>query len=220
MPEAILSVRFARDGIVSIINEANPFNKEIMESGFGTKLLDRLQAGTGSGSYESVKVFICSDTGSTCKVVSDLLGIDPDHYRIITTESVQHMIDSVRNDPLSLGLCCHRYAFDPLTREEIPHIKVIPIDCNGNGILDDQENFYGNLDELRRAMWSGKYPCHTFLNYYIVTTEEPLQKSQIYFTKWVLTSGQKQLQHEGYIMLRSRELKEEIEKVEGLLASL
>ena len=135
------------------------------------------------------------------------------------TASVRDMIDSVRLDPLSMGLCCQRYAYDPLTKMEISEIKIVPLDCNANGIIDEKEEFYDNLDELQRAMWLGKYPCHSFLIHYIAAAEEPTNKLQIDFMKWVLTKGQKQLQREGYVLLRTRMVNKELKKLNELLAS-
>ena len=133
----------------------------------------------------------------------------------VITASVQDMIDSIRTVPLSIGLCCQRYAYDLLTRKEIEQIKVIPIECNSNGILEDKEKFYDDLDLLQRAMWTGKYPIHSFLNYYIVAKEKPKNKLHIDFMKWVLTEGQKELHTEGYILLRTRIINTEINELNG-----
>ncbi|MBA7555814.1 hypothetical protein ES705_48501 [subsurface metagenome] len=129
------------------------------------------------------------------------------------------MIDSIRRDPLSIGFCCQRYAYDLLTRKEIDEIKVIPLDCNSNGILEDKEMFYDNLDFLQRAMWLGKYPCHSFQNHYIVAKEKPKNKLHIDFMKWILTEGQKELHNEGFILLRTRIINTKIEELNGLLVS-
>ncbi len=225
IPESCWRIKYARDGIVCIVNETNPSFKEIMESGLGIQPFTYVETGketrrwsklSGSEQTRPIKVFACSDSLSTCKLLADYLKIDPDEFRIIITENVKDIIDSVTLDPLSMGLCCQRYAYDLLTRTEIPEIKIIPFDCNGNGILEKKEKFYNNLDELRRAMWSGKYPCHSFLNYYIVAAEEPTNKLHIDFMKWVMTEGQLQLESEGYVLLRTRIINKEIEKLNDL----
>ncbi len=102
---------------------------------------------------------------------------------------------------------------------EIPDIKIIPLDCNGDGILENKEKFYDNLDELQRAMWTGKYPCHSFLNHYIIAVDKPTSKVHIDFLRWVLTEGQKQLKSEGYVLLRTRIINKEIKKLNDLSTS-
>ena len=135
------------------------------------------------------------------------------------TATVQDLIDSVKTDPLSVGLCCHRYAFDPLTKLEIGGIKVVPLDCNRNGKLENKERFYDNLDQLQRAFWLGKYPCRSFHDYYMVVGDKSVNKTYIEFMKWVLTEGQHQLHEEGYVLLRTKILNQEIKKLDALLAS-
>jgi len=229
IPESCWCIKYARDGIVGIVNEANPVYIEIMESGLGIQPSTRIQTGeesrrwsqlSGSEKTGPIKVFICSDSLSSSKLLADYFKFDPNEFSIIMTASVDDMIDSVRMDSLSMGLCCQRYAYDPLTRKEIPEIKIVPLDCNANGILENKEKFYNNLDELRRAIWSGKYPCHSFLNYYIAAAEEPTNKLHIDFMKWVMTEGQMQLQGEGYVLLRTRIINMEIKRLNELSASI
>lgn len=225
IPQGTWRVKFARDGIIGIINIANPYRKEITESGLGIDQVTRVHTGerssswinlSGSGQNSPIKVYICADTLSTCKVLANYLKIDPDEFRIIMTASVDDLIDSVRMDPLSMGLCCQRYAYDPLTRKEIPDIKIIPLDCNANGILEHRERFYDNLDELQRAMWIGKYPCHSYLNHYIVASDKPTNQLHIDFMRWILTKGQKQLESEGYVRLRTSIVNKELKKLNNL----
>jgi len=228
IPKNCWRIKYARDGIVGIVNEGNPAFEKIMESGLGFQSFSRVQTSknsmrwsmlSGSEQTGPIKVFMCSDSLSTCKLLADYLMIDPDEFRIITTGGVLDLIDSVRLDQSSIGLCCQRYAYDLLTRMEIPEIKIIPLDCNANGVLEKKEMFYNNLDELRRAMWSGKYPCHSFLNYYIAVAEEPTNRLHIDFMKWVMTEGQMQLESEGYVLLRTSIINREIKRLMELSAS-
>ena len=122
IPQATWRIKFARDGIIGIINIANPYRKEIIESGLAIERDTSIKTGersrswiklSGSGQNSRIKIYICADSLSTCKVLTNYLKIDPDEFRIIMTACVDDMIDSVRMDPLSMGLCCQRYAYDP-----------------------------------------------------------------------------------------------------------
>ena len=112
-----------------------------------------------------------------------------------------------------------RVTIDPITRLEIADIKVVPLDCNTNGVLEDKEKFYDNLDLLQRAMWLGKYPCNSCLNYYIVAKEKPQSKLHIDFMKWILTEGQDDIHAAGYILLRTRLINMNIDELNELIAS-
>ena len=69
-------------------------------------------------------------------------------------------------------------------------------------------------------MWTGKYPCHSFLDHYIVALNKPTGEIHIDFIKWVLTEGQKQLKSEGYVLLRTRIINKEIKKLNDPSASI
>ena len=229
IPDDGWRTKYARDGVIGIINKSNPFCTSIMESGLSKQQLAFLLTGVksdgskqvnGYDQYRPIKVFICSDEFLPCKLWTDFLGITLSDFMGVRTATMQDMIDSIRMNLLSMGFCCQRYAYDPLTRMEIEEIKVIPIDCNADGTLENKEKFYDNLDMLRRAMWLGKYPCHSFLNYYIFASERPTNRTHIDFIKWVLTEGQKTLHDEGYIMLHTQNINTEMNKLNELLASL
>ncbi len=229
IPDDCWRIKYARDGVVGIINKSNPFYKEIMENGFGKQQLADMLAGTrpdglnqahGPGQYRPKKIFICSEEFLPCKLWTDFLGITLNDLMAVRTASAKDMIDSIRREPLSMGFCCQRNAYDPLTRTELGEIKVIPIDCNANGTLEDRERFYDNLDMLQRAMWLGKYPCHSFLNYYFIASEKPKDKLLIDFIIFALTEGQKALHAEGYIMLNTHIIHTEMTKLNELVASL
>jgi len=214
--------------VVGIIHKSHPFFQEFLESGLGKQQLASLFTGgkpdgwnqaAGNEQYRVIKVFTGSNELMPCKLWAEFLGIDLADLMFVTTASFQDMIDSMSMVRLSMGLCCQRYAYDLLTRKEIGGIKVIPIDCDSNRVLEDKENFYNNLDKLQRAMWLGKYPCHSYLIYYILVKGNPMNKLHIDFIKWVLTEEQMKLQTEGFVKLNTQIIHTEVNKLNELLAS-
>jgi phosphate transport system substrate-binding protein len=229
IPEAYYQVKYARDGLVGILNKSHPFYEEILKTGLGKQELAFLFTGGKSGiriptarqaQKGPVKVFTCPDGSMPCKLWAKYLGVNPADLRMVTTASFQDMIDSLRTVPLSMGLCYQRYAYEPLTRKQIKGISVIPLDCNANGVLEEKEDFYGNLDALQRAMWMGKYPCHEFIHYCLVAKGDPANELHIDFMKFVLTEGQTALQEEGYIQLNTHIVHGELNRLNALQASL
>lgn len=69
------------------------------------------------------------------------------------------------------------YAYHDKTHKPTKGIAIVPMDVNGNGKLDEEEKFYGTLDELMEAIAKGKYPAPPARNLYLVCngrkTEEP-----------------------------------------------
>ena len=224
-----IKIKYARDGLVGIIHTSNPFCQEILKSGMekqelaflssGGKYNDSKQAGRYE-KYGAINVYTGSHDLLPCELWADFLGISPADLMVVTMSCFQDMIDSMSRVPLSMGLCCLSSAFDPLTRKEIEGIRVIPMDCNGNGMLEEKENFYENLDELQRAMWLGKYPCHAYIDHYILIKGFPESRRQIDFVKFVLTEGQNTVQKEGFISPATRIIQSEIQKLNALQATL
>lgn len=49
------------------------------------------------------------------------------------------------------------YAYHDKTHKPTKGIAIVPMDVNGNGKLDEEEKFYGTLDELMETIAKGKY---------------------------------------------------------------
>lgn len=229
IPGAYCQINYARDGLVGIVHQSHPFYREILETGLGKQQLTLLLTGGNSDSWKQaagyeqpreIKVFTGPDESMPCKKWVKFLGIEPADLRMVATASFQDMIDSVCKVPLSIGLCCSRHAYDQVTRKEIEGISVIRMDCNANGMLEDKENFYADLDELQRAIWLGKYPCHSYINYYILAKGNPANMLHLDFMKFVLTEGQQNLPAEGFIKLNTHTIQGEIDKINRLQAIL
>jgi phosphate transport system substrate-binding protein len=105
--------------------------------------------------------------------------------------------------------------YDGKTKKQIPGIAVVPIDINNNGKVDAEENFYGTLDELIKAVAAGKYPSPPARDLYFVSKGKPQKKIVVEFLKWVLADGQKYVTESGYIVLPKEKIEAELKKVSG-----
>ena len=45
---------------------------------------------------------------------------------------------------------------------------LLPIDRNGNGLIDYNEKIYDDINDFSRGVWIGKYPKSLFSNIYSV----------------------------------------------------
>ncbi len=98
-------------------------------------------------------------------------------------------------------------------RKPLNGITVVPIDLNGNGKVDPDENVYGSLEQIVAAIASGKYPSPPARDLYIVTKGKPTNKVLVEFIKWVLTDGQKYVGSSGYVAFSKEKLEGELKKV-------
>jgi phosphate transport system substrate-binding protein len=121
---------------------------------------------------------------------------------------------AVKKDPTAIGYNNIAYLYDLKTRKQVAGVHALPIDVNGNGKIDADENFYATIDELTAAIADGKYPAPPARNLGFLFKGKPKKKELVEFVKYVLTTGQKFIDENGYIALSKIKIQEELKKVE------
>jgi phosphate transport system substrate-binding protein len=224
-PEEITNGAFpfavTKDAVVGTINASNPNAAEILKKGLTKEALSNIFAtGTfkdwkqaGFSIAAPIHVYTRSDAsgaGETWakyfdKKQEDLVGVgvfgDPG------------LLQSVQGDKTAIGYNNIGYVYDATTKKPLEGVQVIPIDVNGNGLIDADENFYASLDELIAAIAAGKYPSPPARELYFVSKNVPQREVVIEFLNWVLTDGQKYVGESGYIKLSDEQLKGEQKKL-------
>lgn len=123
------------------------------------------------------------------------------------------LAQAVKKDALGIGFNNIGYVYDSKTKKPNPGIVVLPLDLNNNGKIDPEENFYNSLDNLVKAIASGKYPSPPARDLYFVTKGKPQNKVVKEFIKWILTDGQKYVHALGYINLSKEKILTETSKL-------
>jgi len=123
------------------------------------------------------------------------------------------LAQAVQKDPAGIGYNNLAYLYDMKTRKQVAGISALPIDVNGNGKIDPDEKFYATIDQLTDAIAAGKYPSPPARNLGFLFKGKPRKKEVIEFVKYVLTTGQKFVDENGYIALSGTKLQEELKKV-------
>jgi phosphate transport system substrate-binding protein len=77
-------------------------------------------------------------------------------------------------------------------------ISVIPLDINGNGKLDENEQYYEDLQKLINAIEAGKIPQLSVDNVNFVFSKNP-SPALSEFVDWVVTDGQKLNHQFGFL---------------------
>ena len=103
--------------------------------------------------------------------------------------------------------------YDLSSRKPFAGIEVIPIDLNNNGKIDPDENFYGTLDEIMKAINDGKYPSPPARDLYLVSKGKPADKLVVAFLEWILTEGQKYVPEAGYILVPPEKIQAGLDKL-------
>ena len=123
------------------------------------------------------------------------------------------MADAVKSDKFGIGYNNVIYAYDISSRKVYPGMDIIPIDINGNGTIDKEEDFYNTLDDIMNAIRQDKYPSPPARDLYFVSKGKPQNIAVIEFIKWILGDGQKYVNEAGYVALSPEKIQNELMKL-------
>jgi phosphate transport system substrate-binding protein len=114
-------------------------------------------------------------------------------------EDDQVLLETVLKDSLGIAYNNLGFVYDLRSRKQKAGLVVIPIDLNGNGILDKDERFYSSLDELLKHLAQGQtdLPPTGDLTF-IYKDDKPQVKA---FVKWILEKGQEFNQGYGFLSI-------------------
>jgi phosphate transport system substrate-binding protein len=191
--------------IVPIINEKNPAWKVLQKRGLSKadfeKIYFRGDQQQLNFAFSSVNVPIRVYTRGACasatfsqhfdKKINDLANLDTK----IADDKV--LLENVLNDSLGVAYNNLGFVYNLQSRKQNPGIKVVPVDLNGNGTVDREENFYDNLDLVINKLETGRIDLPPVGKMVFVYKEDrPEVKA---FVNWVQTKGQQFNHSEGFL---------------------
>jgi glycine cleavage system H lipoate-binding protein/ABC-type phosphate transport system substrate-binding protein len=219
--ESITKVVVGRDVIIPVINSKNPFLTEISEHGISPENLTRFFKNPGAGSWgdllkndqnSPLRYYWINDESLT-KGITEFLNADLKKINGKEVENEKEMISMIQKDPYAFGFCKMVNILDFNTQSMAENIKLLPIDRNGNGIIDYNEKIYDDLNIFSRGVWIGKYPKTLYSNIYSVSSNQTENEAELAFLKWVITDGQKFLYNIGYSELLVTERQTTVDKL-------
>ena len=217
-------VSVVKDAVVATINEKNPALNELLTKGVSRETFIKIWITgevknwgqvTGGKISEPIHVYTRSDACGAAEIWAKFLGKKQEDLGGVGVYGDPGLVEAVRKDVLGIGFNNINYAYDANSKEQIKQIKVLPIDLNANGLIDSNENFYKNQNEIAGAIATGKYPSPPARALHLVSKGKPTKKIVTEFIKWILTDGQKYVPDAGYINLPQNKLQQELTKLES-----
>jgi len=212
-----------KDAVVATINSKNPVIDEIFEEGLTRKELKKIfmREITEWGEIirqelddDKIVVYGRSDASGAAKIWAQFLGdytqSDCQDKADANFDGDQPVALAVSREKNSIGFNNLNYAYNVETGGFAEGIRPVPIDLNGNGKLDDDENFYAKREQFIYNVSIGKYPSPPGRLEYVVSNG-PFEGEVKKFVSWILTDGQALVENNGYIKLGHSKLKEEID---------
>jgi phosphate transport system substrate-binding protein len=213
----------AKDAVLPTINANNPVLADLKKKGLTRqKFYDIFISGTiktwgqavGNGSKAELNAFTRSDACGAAdmwakylnnKKQEDLLGLG--------VNGDPGVADAVRRTPEGIGFNNLGFVYEMSTRKIYAGLDVIPIDLNGNGLIDPDEDFYGSMDLVMKAINDGKYPSPPARDLYFVSGGKPESKLVQTFLKWILADGQNFVTEAGYVTIKPEQITTELLKL-------
>lgn len=215
-------IAVAEDAVVPTVSAANPYLPELTRTGitrdsmidlFITGKINNWRQLTDSVNGADIHVYSRSDACGAKETWAAYLKQGPDDFSTaIGIFGDPAIAAEVAKNPSAVGYNNIGFFFDPVTRLPHPGLAALPLDLNGNGILEPEENFYATLDAFTEAVADGRYPRPPARELYLVTQGKPNAKL-IPFLRWILTDGQKEAVAAGYIPLPSARAAEMLQKL-------
>ena len=208
-------VAVTKDAVIPTLSARNPVLKDLLARGLKkdefvgvwiTKTVTSWDGLLGRKGKAGIHVYTRSDACGAAETWAAYMGKRQEDLSGIGVYGDPGLADAVKRDPLGIGFNNVNFAFDAKTLKPIEGIVICPIDINGNGKVDPEENVYGTRDDITRAIAQNVYPSPPARDLYFVMKGKPQNPVLVEFLKWVLTEGQKYVPETGYIPLGPEKL--------------
>ena len=205
------------DAVVGTFNANNPHRDQFLATGITPEKAAAIWISgetttwgqlLGTDSTDSIHVYTRSDASGAGEMWAKFSGGTAQEDLTGTAVNADPgLAEAVRQDPLGVGYNNIGFTYNLATGEINEGLQVIPIDLNGNGQIDADEDFYQNRDDLTAAIAARVYPYPPARPLYLVTKGEPSQIVSDFY-RWVLTEGQAFVADAGYINLPEAQIQE------------
>ena len=212
----------AKDAVVPTFNTQNPFAEIIIRQGLKQEHFEKIFLNEGPHHWEEflglagtskIMVYTRSDASGAGEIWARYLGVEQEDLQGIGVFGDPGIADIVKGDRMGMGFNNIAFCFDITTRKPFVGLGVIPIDVNGNGTIDPEENFYADLDQLMVAIAEGRYPAPPARDLYFVSSGFPENVAAAEFLKWVLNEGQNYVTEAGFVGLSAESMAHQKQKL-------
>lgn len=224
--QGVFYIAVTKDAVVATINKDNPVLDEIYQQGLSKEDLRKIfmkkvthWGDTVNKSLEDDKIVVLgrADASGAAKVWASFLGnytqSDLQDKANANYDGDMNLANGIKQEKNAIGFNNLNYAYNMETGIFAEGIRPVPLDLNGNDILDTEEDFYADRDKLVENVSLGNYPSPPSRKEYLVS-KGPFKGKTKDFVRWILTDGQAFVQENGYVQLSDETLEKEMEYLE------
>lgn len=161
-----------------------------------------------------IEVYVRSDAAGAAETWAKFLGEHQEGLKGVGIFGDPGLVQAIKDKPLSIGFSNINFVYDLKTKHSVADIAILPLDINGNGRIDEDENFYSHLDSLTRAVAANRYPTPPTRDLTFVIRDDKKTKLLTAFIQFVLEKDQQgYLLENGYIPLNDEIKNKELKKL-------
>ena len=199
-------VPVAKDAVFAVVHADNPALADLLSKGVPKQAFVDLWMGgraltwgnvAQSSVADLVQVYTRSDACGAAEAWAKYLGGMQEDLQGTGVYGDPGLAEAVKNDRSGIGYNNLNYAYDLKTGKPLQGLQVLPIDSNGNGKVDPEEDL-STKSQAIAAIISGAYPAPPARDLYLLA-KDSFQGLTREFVRWILTDGQKYLDEVGYI---------------------
>lgn len=214
-------VAVTKDAVFVTINANNPIKDDLLKTGVNQETLLKIFV-TGEiktwGELinkpeinDEIHVYTRSDACGAAEALAKYLGKKQEDLTGIGVYGDPGVSDAVAKDPLGIGYNNLGYAYDAATGRPVNGIIILPIDVNGNFLIDADEQL-DTKEQAINAVALNHYPSPPARALNLVTKGKP-GSIVAEFIQWILTDGQKFVGEAGYVQLTPEQLEQNLQKI-------
>lgn len=224
----VWSLPLCKDAILPTINAKNPYAKQLQLRGlkksealgiYSDQSITTWEQllGINSKTPHKINVYTRADASGAADTWASFFGKKQEGIKGVGVNGDPGLADAVKKDINGIGFNSYPFIYDIKSGKKLPGIDVIPIDANGNGTIDPDENFYDNAKLFEKAVNDGKYPSPPSRNLsFLLKAGVAPKKEVVDFFLWVLNDGQKFLTQAGFVPLPNKDVQNSIKKASAL----
>ncbi len=213
-------ISVAKDAVVPMMSDANPLGEEILKRGITRKEFAMIWMRGTLTSWDvlaksekkyPLHAYTRSDACGASETWAKYVGGTQEDLKGNVVYGDPGLADALRKDSLGIGYINVYFAYDAKTKKPIRGLIPVPLDLNGSGNIEPDENFYNDRDALVKAIADNKYPSPPARTLLVAARAMPQKQQVLDFLLWILGDGQRYVSESGYITLPGESLKKQAE---------
>lgn len=202
-----LKVVVGRDVIVPVMNMNHPRKELILQRGIAAEQFASIYKSDrpvlwgellGTKDAHAVKAYV---PGTKCAkdYLGGFIGAIPGEINVMEVSTSEEMIGLIEADPYAIGFCTLACLSKMESNGVQAGISLVPVDIDGDGVVEHFEDIYHSYAELSHGIFVGKYPRALYSRIFAVTSLQPATEAETAFLEWMISGANNALASAGIL---------------------